>query len=111
MNEGAGTGLGSTRPVAKVDRTLESLIPRFMQRRRDDADTIESLVSQGDFETIKSLGHSIKGSGGGYGFDPVTEYGSALEVAADACDGPSVIAAARQMRAYIDAVTIEYVDD
>jgi HPt (histidine-containing phosphotransfer) domain-containing protein len=111
MTEDAGTGQGAERPVARVDRTLEALIPRFMQRRRDDADTIESLVSQGDFDAIQSIGHSIKGSGGGYGFDPVTEYGSTIEVAARACDGPGVIAAARQMRAYMDAVDIEFVDE
>jgi len=98
-------------PVARVDRTLESLIPRFLNRRRDDVITIETLVSQGDFETIAGMGHSIKGSGGGYGFNPITEYGAEIEMAARASDGDATIAAAHKLRAYVDAVEVVFVDD
>lgn len=100
-----------TRPVAHVDRTLEELIPRFLERRRDDVATIETLVGAGDFETIQSMGHSIKGSGGGYGFDPITDYGVEIEAAARDCDGAATIVAARKMRAYIDAVEVVFVDE
>ncbi len=109
------TGENSTaqpdRPFAHVDRTLEELIPRFLERRSADADTIESLVADGDFETIQSMGHSIKGSGGGYGFDPITDFGTEIETAARAADGPSVIVAARKMRTYIEVVEVVFVDE
>lgn len=98
-------------PVAQVDRTLESLIPRFLERRRDDAVEIEALVSAGDFETIASMAHSIKGSGGGYGFDPITEYGAEIETAARDADGAATIVAARKLRAYVDAVEVVLVDE
>lgn len=98
-------------PVARVDCTLEPLIPRFLERRRNDAAAIESLVSAGDWTSIKSMGHSIKGSGGGYGFDPITEMGAAIEAAADAGDGLAAIEVARRMQEYVDAVRIEYVDE
>ncbi len=98
-------------PVAHVDRTLESLIPRFLERRRDDAVVIEALVSSGDFETIAGMGHSIKGSGGGYGFDPITDYGAEIETAARAADGAATIAAARKLRAYVDSVEVVFVDE
>ncbi len=99
------------RPVAYVERTLESLIPRFLQRRRDDVVAIERLVAAGDFETIQSMGHSIKGSGGGYGFDPVTDLGAAIEAAAKDCDGAAAIVLARRLRAYIETVEVVFVDD
>jgi HPt (histidine-containing phosphotransfer) domain-containing protein len=111
MSEDDGTVRDEGRPVAYVDSTLASLIPRFMDRRRADTDTIETLVSEGDFETIQSMGHSIKGSGGGYGFDPITEFGSEIELAAKEADGPAVIVAARKMRAYIEIVEVVLVDE
>jgi HPt (histidine-containing phosphotransfer) domain-containing protein len=99
------------RPVARVDSALEALIPRFLDRRRDDTDAIEALVDSGDFETIKSMAHSIKGSGGGYGFDPITDYGVEIEAAAREGDGPATILASRKLRAYIDSVQIVFVDE
>lgn len=98
-------------PVAHVDRTLESLIPRFLDRRRDDATAIEALVARGGFESIAGMGHSIKGSGGGYGFDPITDYGAEIETAARAADGAATIAAARKLRAYVDEVEVVFVDE
>lgn len=98
-------------PVAYVDRTLEPLIPRFLQRRRDDAEAIETLAAAGDFGTIQSMGHSMRGSGGGYGFDPITDFGARIEAAAIRCDGPSVIAEARKMRAYLEVVEVELLDE
>ncbi len=102
---------GAGRPVAHVDRTLESLIPRFIERRLDDADTIEALVAEGDFERIQAMAHAIKGSGGGYGFDPVTDFGVEIEAAAKECDGASVIAGARAMREYLGKVEVVFVDE
>jgi len=103
--------VSTVRPVAHVDRSLESLIPRFLQRRRDDAATIEALVTSGDFDTIASMGHSIKGSGGGYGFDPITGLGEELESAARACDGAATVLVARKLRGYVDAVEVVFVDE
>lgn len=111
MEDRADQAESDLHPIAHVDRTLESLIPRFLDRRRDDTDTIQSLVADGDFETIQSMAHSIKGSGGGYGFEPITDIGAEIETAARDCDGPSVINAARRMRAYIEAVEVVLVDE
>ncbi len=111
MGEDNGTARNEDAPIAYVDRTLEALIPRFLERRRADTTTIEALVAEGDFETIQSMGHSIKGSGGGYGFDPITVYGSEIELAAKEADGPAVIVAARAMRAYIEIVEVVFIDE
>ncbi len=37
---------------------------------------------RGDYATIRTLGHQMAGTGGGYGFDPITEIGGALEESA-----------------------------
>jgi HPt (histidine-containing phosphotransfer) domain-containing protein len=65
-----------------VESDLQDLIPNFMQRRRDDAQKLREALATGDFETVRVIGHSMKGTGGGYGFDGISEFGAAIEKAA-----------------------------
>ena len=65
-----------------ADSDLMEIIPDFLDNRRDDVTTIDGAVGESDFETIRVLGHDMKGSGGGYGFDGITDIGHALEQAA-----------------------------
>jgi hypothetical protein len=52
----------------------------------------------------------MKGSGGGYGFDPVTELGGLIERAGQDRDGEAVLEAASTLRHYVDKVEIIFVD-
>lgn len=66
----------------KVDPDLADLIPGFLENRRKDVTAMQEALGRGDFEAVRILGHSMKGAGGGYGFDAITEIGAALEQAA-----------------------------
>ena len=68
--------------VVYVDPAIEEIVPLFLQHRRDDLESIAVALEQADFETIETLGHGMKGSGGGFGFDGITEIGRSLEQAA-----------------------------
>jgi len=68
--------------VVQVDPEIEDIVPIFLQNRRDDVESLSKALEDGDFETIRLLGHSMKGSGGGYGFDAITDIGQSLEQAA-----------------------------
>ncbi len=65
--------------IIKIDPDIEDLIPGFLQNRRNDIKKIQEALTIGDYETIRILGHSMKGSGGGYGFDYISEIGLYLE--------------------------------
>lgn len=65
-----------------VEGDLRDLIPNFMQRRHEDVAKLHEAVGGGDFETLRVIGHSMKGTGGGYGFDGISEIGAAIEQAA-----------------------------
>jgi hypothetical protein len=54
-------------------------------------------------------GHSLKGSGGGYGFAPLTTIGAAIETAAKAKDAASIEAALAQYADYIQRVEVVFV--
>lgn len=66
-----------------IDSDLQVLIPQFMENRKADINKLEELLSKSDFEQIRIIGHSMKGSGGGYGFDYLTELGSQIEKEAE----------------------------
>lgn len=65
--------------VVYVDAELEDLIPGFLENRQSDIKSMSEALRQGDYETIRILGHTMKGTGGGYGFDAITEIGASLE--------------------------------
>ena len=72
----------SDRVVVYVDPDLEDLIPMVLENRRRDIDDIKRLLREGNMGEIRRLGHSMKGSGGGYGFDEISEIGRDMEEAA-----------------------------
>src|SRR5438132_5653185 len=65
--------------IIRVDPDIAELIPGFLENRRKDIAAMLDAVQRGDFETVRALGHSMKGAGGGYGFDAIAEVGGALE--------------------------------
>ncbi len=68
--------------IVNVSKDLEALIPRFLANRQKDIATVNNAIESGDMEAIRIVGHSIKGVGGSYGFDAVTNFGIELEDAA-----------------------------
>jgi HPt (histidine-containing phosphotransfer) domain-containing protein len=88
---------------------LADLIPRYLERRRSDAEVLEAALLSGDMDTVRSLGHSMKGSGGGYGFDGITEIGHRLEAAGRDADAEAARDAVADLRAYL--VNVEVVCD
>lgn len=80
-----------------VDRNLEELIPGFMERRREDTNKLRTALAEHDLETVRITGHSMKGTGGGYGFTGLSEIGAGIEAAAKEGDMDAV-------RAHLDTL-------
>jgi HPt (histidine-containing phosphotransfer) domain-containing protein len=91
-----------------VDPDLEDLIPGYLEGRGRDAGAMAQALKGKDFETIRILGHSMKGSGGGYGFDAITEIGGGLERAAKAGDGAAIDRLIEELRLYLGRVRVVY---
>lgn len=68
--------------VVHVDIDLEDLIPGFLDNRQKDLQDLEQALEKQDFEILRSIGHNIKGVGGGYGFNEMTAIGAAIEESA-----------------------------
>ncbi|OGT82099.1 MAG: hypothetical protein A3J35_02845 [Gammaproteobacteria bacterium RIFCSPLOWO2_02_FULL_52_10] len=68
--------------VVKIDPDLETLIPGFLNNRTKDLTTLRVALAEKNFQSLQSIGHSLKGVGGGYGFTGMSEIGAAIEKAA-----------------------------
>jgi len=94
--------------IVHVDPDIADLIPGFLENRHKDIKTMGEAVTQGDFEAIRVLGHSMKGAGGSYGFDAITDIGKSLEQAAIAKDSGVIKKSVQELAAYLNRVEVVY---
>ncbi len=94
--------------MVKVDPDLAEIIPGFLENRRTDIRQIQAALKQRDYEGIKRLGHIMKGAGGGYGFDVITEIGAGLEEKAEKKDEDSIRKGIDRLALYLDQVEVIY---
>ena len=62
-------------------RRLAERTPAYLENCRQNAIVMQKAMDQGDFETVAILGHNLRGSGGGFGFQAITDLGAGLEQA------------------------------
>ncbi len=91
-----------------VDSDLEDLIPDFLLRKKEDANLILTLIQKGEFNQIRILGHSMKGSGGGYGFDRITELGALIESSALEQNSDNIRESVNDLYAYLENIEVVY---
>jgi signal transduction histidine kinase/CheY-like chemotaxis protein/HPt (histidine-containing phosphotransfer) domain-containing protein len=103
--------LGRCAPVdpnrISVEAWLQPVVNGYLEKRRDDVETLRGALQRGDFPLIRTLGHRMAGSGGGYGFDRITEIGSALEESAHANDATQIRAGIDELDRYLDNIRME----
>jgi len=96
------------RIVVHVDAELREIVPGYLSNRQADLQALREALARGDYEAIRIVGHSMKGSGGGYGFDALSEIGSALEQAAKAGDPEAIRRSVGELSTYLARVEVVY---
>jgi HPt (histidine-containing phosphotransfer) domain-containing protein len=104
----AGSAGRDDKIVVRVDTDLRELIPGFLNNRRNDVTALLAALEQGDFETVRAMGHRLKGDGGGYGFDAISEIGRDLEQAAKDRSQKEIKRRVGELAAYLDRVEVVY---
>ena len=61
-------------------------------------------LDQSDIETVATLGHNLRGSGGSFGFPPISEIGTVIQNAAEAGNYGEARTAVLALRVILDAV-------
>jgi HPt (histidine-containing phosphotransfer) domain-containing protein len=97
--------------TAYVDRDIREIIPSFFEATWDDISVVKDALSNKDYETIRRIGHGLKGSCRGYGFCELGEMGKEMERAASEKKSREKIERILEdMIRYINTVSIVYID-
>ncbi len=100
--------MSSDKIIVMVDADLEELIPGFLEKRQADIAHLNAAADSLDFAALQFIGHNLKGIGGGYGFDEVSEMGAAIESAAMAQDINTAARIIARLDAYLQNVDVAY---
>ena len=84
--------------TVRLSARFQHLTSQYLQHRRDDVMLILNALERGDYESIRILGHNIKGTSGAFGFTEVAALGARLEEAA-------VGKAPHEMRVSVEALS------
>ncbi len=96
----------SEKILVRIDPDIQDLVPGFLNNRAADLELIAGHLADGNMDGVRVIGHSMKGAGGGYGFDAITEIGDRLETAATAGDRAGIDAAVTELRDYLGRVEV-----
>lgn len=92
--------------VVYVDPDLADLVPGYLENRHRDVREIGKFLLEDNLQEILRLGHSMKGSGGGYGFEGLTLLGAEIEEAAGRGDKDAVSALRERLAGYLSRVKV-----
>ena len=96
------------RIIIQVDSDLEDLIPGFLENRQRDTTAIFDALGRKDYDSIAKAGHTMKGVGGGYGFDAITDIGGAIEQAAKQKDPVKIKHCLSELSNYLQRIEIVF---
>ena len=61
---------------------VQALVPQYLDGRVNDLRRLSDALSGKDYETIRIIGHNMKGTGASFGFPQLTVAGALIEAAA-----------------------------
>jgi len=97
--------------IIYIDAELKTMTSDFLKNRHKDIKAIQEALDKDDYQTIQTLGHRMKGSGGVYGFNIITQIGGSLEEAAKNGSSEEVSGFVSELAAYLEQVKIIYNGD
>ena len=95
--------------IVEVDVDLEDLIPGFLERRQQDLHDFREALARADFEQILKLAHTLKGVGGGYGFDAITSICEQIHQAAESRAVEEIETKLAELTDYLARVEVVYI--
>ncbi len=94
--------------LVHIDASFEPLVPKFLTNRKKEVVTMQEALAAQDFKTVRTVAHGMKGAGGSYGFDRITEIAAVVEQAAKTCDSSTIECHLPVLVFYLDRVKVVY---
>jgi two-component system chemotaxis family response regulator WspR len=89
-----------------VDPVIARRIPTFLANRRQDVRVLLEAIDHGVFDSIRRVGHNLKGTGASFGFDLISTLGRTIEDGALAKDVDKIRGAIDELSRYLDQVQV-----
>lgn len=83
-------------------------MPRFLANRRLEVTRMRELLAQCDLEGLRQAGHSLKGVGGSFGFQALTDLGGRIEANANARDATAAAESIEEYAVYMNRLVVRY---
>jgi CheY-like chemotaxis protein/HPt (histidine-containing phosphotransfer) domain-containing protein len=71
---------------SRAAQRLADRTPAYLENCRANLVAVLAALDDGDFQAVVILGHNLRGSGGGFGFQAISDIGAGLEQAAEVSD-------------------------
>ncbi len=92
--------------LVRANHKFADRIPAYRQNCRQNVIAMLDALDRVDFETVKYLGHQMRGSGSAFGFQGITDIGAALQQAAESADTEASRKWVGELSNYLDRVEI-----
>ncbi len=99
---------GSKKLIVPVEARFGTILPDFLATGLEDLKSMVMVLEQGDYETIRIFGHGMKGTGGIFGLDPITDMGNSLEKAANNKNSEEIGTLLRDFLTYLEQLEVVY---
>ena len=94
------------RDIVYVDASFAPLVPKFMTNRKKEVATMREALAAQDFDRVRNISHGMKGAGGSYGFDRITEMATVIEQAAKTGAHDTIDRELNSLGSYLDHVEV-----
>lgn len=88
------------------DPDYAELLEMFLETVPEKRQAVEGAFRSGDFDGVRTLAHQLKGAGGGYGFNGLTDVAAELEAACKANDADRIGPALDRLLEYLDRLSV-----
>jgi HPt (histidine-containing phosphotransfer) domain-containing protein len=66
-----------------VDPDIVDMVDEFLENQKKASSNLRNAMEKADLLQVRKIGHTLKGVGGMYGFDWITQVGLAIQEAAE----------------------------
>jgi HPt (histidine-containing phosphotransfer) domain-containing protein len=92
----------STLAKPGLNARIAAHVPAYLQNCQENVAAILTALGRNDLGSVTYLAHNMRGSGGAFGFDAITDIATELEAAAVMADRAGSVAAANALSAFLN---------
>jgi len=86
----------------RAAKRLAEQTPAYLENCRRDVIVMLAALDRADFDAVIILGHNLRGSGGGFGLQAITDFGSGIEQSASEADDSGARKWLGELSTYLD---------